>query len=58
MPRWNDLTPEQKAAEFDASYDNPAEYARANFDPIQVHVTRYEQTRTEQREQQQRRRES
>lgn len=28
---WNDLTPQEKADEFDASYENPKEYAAEEF---------------------------
>lgn len=51
---WNQLTPEQKAAEFDASHNNPTSYATANF--TNTTATNYDQARTEQRAQQEARR--
>jgi len=31
MSTWNDLTPQEMADEFDASYENPREYAAEEF---------------------------
>ena len=56
MTRWNNLTPQQKAAEFDASHNNPTAYATDNFANTPTNTSRYETARTEQREQQQKRR--
>lgn len=45
-------TPEQKAAEFDASHANPAQYAAQNFPSGQSNGEQYETARAIQIEQQ------
>lgn len=50
------LTPAEKAAEFDASDNNPRAYAERNFGAGQSHADQWSQQRAEQRAQQERNR--
>lgn len=51
-PAFKDLTPQQKADEFDASIENAPAYAARNFGAGQSHGEQYDAARAEQREQQ------
>lgn len=52
---FKDLTPKQKADEFDASHQDPKGYAERNFGGGQSTGEKYDAARTEQRDQQNKR---